>query len=68
MSTFFHVCFPLSTFINNTGRNGVVSLAYLPFNLTGTNTFIGNNGDSLRVSDNISRNDGHCLCYITGYW
>ena len=39
-----------STFINNTGTNGIVSLGNLPFNLSGTNKFIGNTGSSLRVS------------------
>ena len=42
-----------STFINNTGTNGIVSLGYLPFNLSGTNKFIGNTGSSLRVSQYI---------------
>ena len=45
---FFH-----STFINNTGTNGIVSLGYVPFSLTGTNQFIGNTGSSLRVSNKL---------------
>ncbi|XP_019852697.1 PREDICTED: uncharacterized protein LOC109582431 [Amphimedon queenslandica] len=36
-------------FINNTGTNGIVSLGYLPFSLSGRNVFSGNIGSALRV-------------------
>ena len=40
-----------STFIGNSGANGIVSAGYSPMNFTGRNVFLQNNGTSLRVRD-----------------
>jgi len=41
--------FPSSTFINNTGIDGIVNVAYAPTRFLGTNIFMGNKGTPLRV-------------------
>ena len=38
-----------STFMGNSGGNGIVSLGYSPVKFSGTNLFVGNLGAAVRV-------------------
>ena len=40
----------LSTFVNNSGEDGIFNNGYAPVIFSGTNRFIGNRGTPLKVS------------------
>ncbi len=46
--------FYCSTFMFNSGGNGIVNIGYAPVKFSGQNVFIGNNGAALRVSQLVS--------------
>ena len=45
-----HTIFSHSTFTENSGRNGIVSIGYSPVKFLGNNVFESNIGASIRVS------------------
>ena len=42
-------CFLFSTFVNNSGQNGIVNDGYAPILFSGANRFLGNKGTPLKV-------------------